>query len=566
MKPKTMSRYNHLHVSASPKGESFPETFGRLSLLMVLTFFLTLTSCSSRQKAQPVDNPPNILVLVADDLGYSDLGCYGGEIETPNLDNLAQNGVRFSRFHTAPMCAPSRAMLLTGNDNHIAGVGRQALEVDVFGYEGHITNRVATIPELLREYNYHTYIAGKWHLGGTPEHNPSQLGFERSFVMLEGVGNHFNGNGIFGAESSSHYTEDGYAASWPNGKFSTDHYTDKLLGYIDEQVGDSAPFFAYAAFTAPHWPLQVEERYSDKYKGIYDDGYEALRKRRFEAQKKAGLIPADAILPPMHPSVRPWDSLSEEEQRLESRKMEIYAGMVDNLDANIGRIIRHLRETGAYENTLIIFISDNGAAGEDYYGDPEIRPYINPYFNDDYETMGRPNSFVSYGPAWAEASTAAFRYYKEYSTNGGIIAPMIISGPLVGNPNTIHDSFVSIMDIAPTLYELSGITYPEEWKGHEVYPLRGNSLLPALTGTSAPVHSDAYVFALEHAGYTTLRKGQWKITNVDRPFRESNFKLFDLSKDLGEQEDLKFVFPEKYSELLREWDDFSREVRLQLPR
>jgi len=536
----------------------------RLAILL----FLGLISCSGSPKAKiPLNNDrPNILVLVADDLGYSDLGCFGGEISTPNIDSLALNGIRFTRFHTAPMCAPSRAMLLTGNDHHIAGVGRQAVQANVFGYEGHITERVATIPALLQKDGYHTYMAGKWHLGVSPEANPHQLGFENSFVLLEGVGNHFNSQGIFGDNQQSHYTEDGNSTHWPDGKFSTDVYTDKLLGFIDKNKEDKQPFFAYAAYTAPHWPLQAEEKHWKKYEGRYDEGYEQLRKQRFQQLKKIGLIPEQSVLPPLHPSIKPWDTLSAEEKKKESRKMELYAGMIDNLDANVGRVIRYLKEIGEYENTLIFFISDNGAAGEDYYSDAEIRPYINNYFNDNYEDMGSPESFISYGPQWAEAGSAAFRYYKEYTTNGGIIAPMIVSGPLVENPNTINDTFASLMDIAPTIYELSGTTYPQEWKDNYVYPMRGTSLYPTLDGTSKTSHPNDYVFALEHAGYTMLRKGNWKITNSIRPFSEANFELYDLSNDLGESTDLKNMAPEKYRELLMEWHTFYAEMRLQLPK
>jgi arylsulfatase len=535
-------------------------------LWLPLLLALILFSCSQGQAIDREAPRPNILVLVADDLGYSDLGCFGGEIHTPNIDSLATAGMIFSRFYTAPMCAPSRAMLLTGNDNHIAGVGRQAIQADVFGYEGYITDRVATIPQLLLEADYHTYMAGKWHLGLAPEANPAALGFKHSFVLLEGVANHFNAQGIFGENVPSHYTEDGEIAQWPEGKFSTDLYTDKLLSFIDRNIDDKKPFFAYAAYTAPHWPLQVAEAYWKKYKGVYDKGYEALREDRFQELKNKGLIPEVAVLPPLHPSIKPWNSLSPEEQQKESRKMEVYAGMVDNLDVNVGRVIQHLKDNGTYENTLIIFISDNGAAGEDYYSDPNIRPYINSYFNDEYTQMGNPNSFISYGPQWAEAGTAAFKYYKEYTTNGGIITPMIVSGPLVKNAHSVNDSFVTIMDIAPTIYELSGVTYPKNFHRNAVYPLRGNSLLPVVYGTSGVIHPETYIFAQEHAGYTMLQKGHWKITNSQRPFNEANFDLYDLSKDLGEQYDLKAIAPAKYQELLKDWNNFSGEVQLQLPR
>ncbi len=539
--------------------------FREVRLFGAFLWGLLLLGCSGSPEVRVRKDLPNILVLVADDLGYSDLGSFGGEIHTPNIDSLAMAGMRFSRFHTAPMCAPSRAMLLTGNDNHVAGLGRQALEVEVFGYEGHLTERVAPLPEILREYGYHTYMAGKWHLGSQPQYNPQALGFEHSYVLLEGVGNHFNGISFFGPGATSNYTEDGRATQWPEGAYSTDQYTDKLISYIEAQQEDGQPFFAYAAYTAPHWPLQVDKKYSSKYEGQYDAGYEDLRQRRFRSLKDSGLIPEEAELPALHPSIRPWASLSEEEQKRESRKMEIYAGMVDNLDENIGRIIHHLKEAGVYENTLIIFLSDNGAAGEDYFSDPEIRPYVNPYFNDDFETMGEPDSFISYGPPWAEAATPAFRYYKEFTTNGGIITPMIITGPGIGPAGT-SEAFASIMDIAPTVLDLTGIPYPETWKGRSVYPMRGESLLPVLSGKKSSAHSEDYVFALEHAEYTMLRKGQWKIINSTRPFRESRFELFDLSRDLGEQQDLRLQAPEKYRELLKEWEVYSREVRLQFPR
>lgn len=548
------------------KAFQFPiDSIGDVLPSLPLFLFLALVSCSGIPDKALDETRPNILILVADDLGYSDLGCFGGEIMTPNIDQLAASGIRFSRFHTAPMCAPSRAMLLTGNDHHIAGVGRQALEANVFGYEGHITERVVTIPDLLRENGYHTYMAGKWHLGLSPEANPHKLGFEHSFVLLEGVGDHFNSQGIFGDNSQSHYTADGRITEWPEGQYSTDVYTDKLLAFIDNNQ-DQHPFFAYAAYTAPHWPLQVEEKYWKKYEGHYSAGYEQLREQRFTQLKKMGLIPEKSMLPPLHPSVKPWNSLTAKEKEKESRKMEVYAGMVDNLDANIGRIIQHLKETGKYENTLIFFLSDNGAAGEDYYGDAETRPYINHYFNDNYDTMGRPESFISYGPPWAEAGSAPFRYFKEYTTNGGIIAPMIVSGPQVENPGEIRDVFVSVMDIAPTIYEVSRTAYPPAWKGNAIYPLRGTSIYPLMSGATRTIHPDTYVFALEHAGHTMLRKGSWKITNDIRPFNEANFGLYDLSNDLGENHDLKSSDPEKYRELLMEWDTFSNEVLLQIPR
>lgn len=531
----------------------------------VLWILLIHSGCSGSSTQIHPDRRPNILLLVADDLGYADLGCYGGDIHSPNIDSLARRGIRFSRFHTAPMCAPSRAMLLTGNDHHIAGIGRQNMQAGVFGYEGHLTGRVATLPAVLRAAGYHTYMAGKWHLGDRKADNPHQKGFEHSFVLLEGVGNHYSGRGLFRASEGSHYTEDGREVSWSSGAYSTDLYTDKLISYIDRHKGDSMPFFAYAAYTSPHWPLQVDEPYWKKYERRYDSGYEALREARLQSLKKAGMIPDHAVLPPLHPSIPPWDELSPEQKKAEARKMELYAGMVDNLDENIGRIFSYLKDIGEYDHTLVIFMSDNGAAGEDYYNEASLRPYIDPYYSNDYENMGNESSLVSYGPQWAEAGSAPFRYYKEYTANGGVLAPMILAGPQVERQNEIHHGFLSVMDIAPTLYELAGTSYPEHWEGQPLYPMKGTSLLGYTSLTANEIHPKEQVFGLEHAGYAMLRKGQWKITNFQRPFSEAYFELFNLSEDLSERHNLREENPAKFRELLKEWQLFAEEVKVQVP-
>jgi len=526
-------------------------------------FCLTFLSCSQTADRQAEDFLPNILLLVADDMGYADVGCYGGDIATPNIDGLASTGVRFSRFHTAPMCAPTRAMLLSGNDNHIAGMGLQGLVTGEFGYEGRLTRRIVTIPELLREANYFTCMAGKWHLGSDSLSNPQKWGFDHSYVLLEGAGNHYNNQSALGA-GNSHYTEDGIPVLWKEGNYSTDFYTDKIIQYLEMNRETGLPFFAFAAYTSPHWPLQVDEKYWNKYKGRYDEGYDALKAQRLESLKEAGMIPAAAMLPPSHESVMPWDSLSAEEKQAEARKMELYAGMVDNLDHNIGRILAYLKEIGEYEHTLIVFMSDNGAAYRDFIH-AEGWEVLREYYRDDFEHMGMPDSYVSYGPQWAEAGTSPFRYFKDYATQGGINTPMIICGPRVSRRGEIHHGFASVQDLAPTFYELAGIDYPETWKERKVYPLRGSSLLPFVSGHTREIHSDPFVFALEHHGNAMLRKGRWKITNFIRPFSVENFALYDLSADLGEQMDLREAEPAIYEEMLREWAAFSREIQMQTP-
>jgi len=529
-----------------------------LSLLLVGN----LISCAEINQEDP---RPNILLIVADDLGYADLGCYGGDIETPNIDNLASQGIRFSRFHTSPLCAPTRAMLLSGNDNHIAGMGIQSEQMAGFGYEGRLTNRIVTIPALLKANGYHTYMTGKWHLGRDSSSIPISKGFERSFVNIRGAGNHYNDQGLFAEDPITPYFEDGKPAKWKDGDYSTDFFTDKLLEYIGLNKDDGKPFFAFAAYTSPHWPLQVDEQYWKKYEGRYDDGYEKLKERRLESLKNVGMIAEDAVLPPNHERVKPWDSLSIDEKKKESRKMELYAGMVDNLDYNIGRIIQYLKDIGQYDNTLIVFMSDNGAAAEDFYYHEELGPFIREHFNDDYENMGKPNSFISYGPQWAEAGSSPFRHFKGLTTEGGINAPMIITGPNIKRKNEIHHGFLTLMDIAPTFYEVAKAIYPEKFEENDIYPLRGNSLIPFASGKTKQIHAADYVFGLEHNNMAMITKGDWKITNIMSPFIEENFRLYNLSQDLAELHDLKESVPEKYKELLEEWRKFSNEVSVQIP-
>jgi arylsulfatase A-like enzyme len=536
-----------------------PVRMGGMRIVWLLSpLSILLTTCTENTERYL---KPNIVLIVADDLGYGDIGCYGGEIHTPNIDALAENGVRFSHFHTAPMCAPTRAMLLSGNDHHIAGVGIQGRTSEQFGYEGRLTERIVPVPWLLREAGYHTYMAGKWHLGDTPESNPHQNGFERSFALLEGAGNHYSGQSALG-DGKSMYTEDGDSVSWITGNYSTDFYTDKLIEYIDQNRNDRKPFFAYAAYTSPHWPLQVDKKYREKYTGIYDEGYEKLRGKRMNGLKMAGIIPAEYSSPPVHGSVEPWDSLSEMEQLKEARKMEIYAGMVDNLDMNIGRLTDYLKSIVRYENTVFVFMSDNGADYRDFINLPGRSEILRLYYNDDYENMGSENSYISYGPGWAEAGSAPFRYFKDYSTQGGINTTLVISGPGVDRKDEVHAGFATVQDLAPTFYELAHVEYPDSINNHQVYPLRGRSLMPFLSGRTDKIHDTGYVFALEHIGYAMVRKGSWKITKMMEPSEGNGFALYDLSEDMGEQNDLRDVLPAKYQELLEEWEKYADEIKL----
>lgn len=507
---------------------------------------------------------PNILLIVADDLGYTDLGCYGGEIKTPNIDRLAKRGIQFTNFHTSPLCAPTRSMLLSGNDNHVAGVGSMFSVQGTSregkpGYEQHLTDRIVTVSQLLKDGGYQTFITGKWHLGFEDAYIPFAKGFEKSFILLNGGANHFNNNKIF-VDEPPRFRLDSQVILFPEGRFSTDVYTEKMITFIKNGKKDK-PFFACLTYTAPHWPLQVPADYIDKYKGMYEMGYDSLKVIRFNQQKKMGIIPPRATLPPRDSSIRPWIELSAEEKKMESRKMELYAAMVDNLDHHIGQLLQYLEESKQLDNTIIVFMSDNGAAAEDFYNRPVgPGPFLREHYDNSYDNMGKASSFVSYGPQWAQAGAAPFKLYKYYSTEGGIVTPLIISGRYVERNFGLQNTFITVMDLAPTFLELAGIKYPATYSNKKVTPMLGESCLSFIRGKANAVHGNNYVFGLEHDGQCLLIKGNWKITNISRPFNETAFALYNLSEDLGETTDLSRSNPKKFTEMMNEWKVFKKKT------
>ncbi|HET9745998.1 MAG TPA: arylsulfatase [Chitinophagaceae bacterium] len=530
----------------------------------VLLILLLLIISNSVHPQSKQNNKPNILLIVADDLGYTDPGCYGGDIKTPNIDRLAKQGLQFTNFHTSPLCAPTRAMLLSGNDNHVAGIGsmfpvRGTPREGKPGYEGHLSDRIVTVAQLLKDGGYQTFMAGKWHVGFDDPYIPYAKGFGKSFVLLNGGATHFNNNPIFENEPPQ-YRQDNETVLFPEGKYSTDVYTEKMIGFIkDRQAG--RPFFALLTYTSPHWPLQVPAEYMDKYKGRYDMGYDSLRVLRFNQQKAMGIIPSNATLPSRAPQIKLWTALSPEEKKIESRKMELYAAMVEHLDERIGDVIQYLVQSGQLDNTIIVFMSDNGAAAEDFYNRPAgFGPFLQKHYNNDYENMGKASSFVSYGPQWAQAGAAPFKLFKYYSTEGGIVTPLIITGKHVARKPGLQNTFITVLDLAPTFLEIAGIKYPEYHNNKKMTPMLGESFLPFISGKTNTVHGSNYVFGLEHDGQCMLIKGNWKITNISQPFDESAFALYNLTEDIGESNDLSKSNPEKFSEMMKEWEVFKKKT------
>ena len=535
---------------------------------------LALLATLPAQAASAAPARPNIIVIVADDLGFSDLGAFGGEIETPNLDRLANQGLRLTEFHTAAACSPTRAMLMSGTDNHRAGLGnmielRSPDQAGQPGYEGYLSKRVVSLPELLRDAGYETLMSGKWHLGVEPDQDPFRRGFERTFASLPAGNNHFGKTASLAKSAEMQkvtqfsYTENGKpVGALPADYYSSDYFTDRLLGFLRANEGKrTRPFFAYLPFTAPHWPLQAPASIIDKYKGRYDGGWEQLRRDRLARQQKLGVLPANAQLDAPG-TIADWDKLTPEQQRYAAREMEVYAAMIDRMDWNIGRLVDYLRQTGELDNTFIVFFSDNGAEGG--VAAREIEKVAGVKIpKTPYAKIGDADSINSLGPNWAQAISAPRRLYKSNSTEGGILVSAIVHYPPSARQGRIDRSFVTVMDVMPTLLDLAGTRHPgRSYQGREVEPMQGVSMLPFLLGKSDRVHAPEEAVGWELFGQRAVRQGDWKIAWVSKPNGSGQWALYDLSKDPGERHDLAKQQPERYTAMLKLWDDYAKRNRI----
>ena len=536
-------------------------------------FVFFLVACGEGKTEETVSDfsRPNILFILADDLGYTDLGVYGGEIETPNLDRLAKAGLILTDFHNQAVCAPTRASILAGTDNRNAGgaMHQTPNQVGVPGYESHLSLDVVPFPDLLRQSGYTTYFFGKWHLGSEPEHLPSARGFDRSYALMEGFASHFHDRGRFRPDQLGTYYEDGkLVEKLPEDFFSTDFYTDLLIDYLDKDAETGKPWFAYLAYPAPHWPLQAPDEYIDKYKGVYDKGYEVLREKRIARGKKLGVIPQEAVMYPRYQSVPAWSDLAAEEKAIASREMEIYAAMVDGIDQNVGRLLNHLKAIGEYDDTLIIFISDNGAEGVDRGG--PARGWDN-----SLENMGRINSYLYYGERWAQAGVGVGRYHKALTSEGGSLGPAIIYNKDMTKKGQMNDEFMSVVDFYPTFVELAGGSHFKTGSnGKAIHEIQGYSLLPVLFGDADSVRPDDFTYGWEVFGHRAVRKGDYKLLWLTSkptepgqvvPELADQWGLYDLSVDPGETNDLSESKPEIRADLLKEWDDYVARNGIVLP-
>ncbi len=521
---------------------------------------LAALTCGLISATSQAAERPNFLIIMADDLGYSDLGSYGGEIDTPNLDALAGEGLRLTNFHTAPTCSPTRSMLLSGTDSHIAGLGNMAELVQPFqkgqpGYEGYLNQRVANLAEVLQDAGYSTYTTGKWHLGRTEELSPKYRGFDRSYILVQGGASHFDDmTAIISVDPKAIYREDGKQVEVPKGFFSSAFHTDKMMEYIENDRETGKPFFALLSYTAPHWPLHAPDEWLKKYEGRYAAGYEAVRQQRLENMQRLGLINAN-VQPhvPMQGVLPEWDKLTDEQKAREARSMEVYAAMVDNMDHHIGRLFDYLKETGQYDNTFVIFMSDNGADGNSPLGLPGNDVWMNEAFDNSLANMGRQGSYIDYGAQWAQVGSTPLPFFKGTTTQGGFQVPAIVRHASVTQPGGINREVMHVMDIMPSFLELAGVKHPApEFKGRPVETMQGISIIPALQGEVLPERAIGW----ELFGRKALRKGDWKISWMTAPYGKGAWQMFNLAEDPTESRDLAAAQPKKLAELLKDWDAY----------
>jgi len=510
------------------------------------------------------DNP-NILLILNDDMGFSDIGCYGGEIETPNLDRLARDGLRYSQFYNTARCSPSRASLLTGLHPHQTGIGILTYSNGPEGYAGNLNKSCVTVAEVLKQKNYKTYLSGKWHISSsltTPTDSwPLQRGFDYFFGTIIGAGSFYNPNTLTrGNDNIEHEAETNPAF------FYTDAISDQAAAYIRDHKAKNpdAPFFQYVAYTAPHWPLHAHDEDIAKYNGRFDAGWDALRERRLERLVKDGIIHPAWKLTDRDPTQPPWSDAEHRTWLL--RCMEVYAAQIDRMDQGIGRILKALEDTGQLDNTLIIFLSDNGACAEDIPDGVNVQTLVHDlmiakektragepvHFGNDPTLMpGGENTYQSYGVAWANLSNAPFRLYKHWIHEGGIATPFIVHWPngiqerggLRHNPGQLPDVMATILDV-------TGATYPKTYGGHDILPCEGESLVPSF---AAAYNARGPLF-WEHEGNAAVRVGKWKLVRK----YPGPWELYDMEIDRTEMNDLAAGHPDRVREMLvqyQQWAD-----------
>lgn len=545
--------------------------------LVLAGLSLAIMSFNRPEKKQASQPPrPNIIIILADDMGYSDLGCYGGEVHTPNIDYLAHNGIRYTQFYNTSRCCPTRASLLTGLYNHQAGIGKMTTAEDEPGYLGHIADNAVTLAEVLKSAGYHTAMSGKWHVSNTngqPNRQdqldwlnhqkyfsdfspisqyPTSRGFEKYFGTIWGVVDYFDPFSLVSGTTP--------IKSVPKDYYHTDAINDTAVAYIKGYAQSDKPFFLYVAENAPHWPLMAKPEDIAKYKDTYKGGWDAIRKARYERMIKMGLIDAKTT----KLSERINDDLTWEnnpDKDWDAMAMSVHAAMIDRMDQGIGRIIAALKQTNQLNNTLIVVLSDNGASAElcANFGPGFDRPGKTRdgrtivYANKKQALPGPETTYSSIGPRWANVANTPYQYWKEESYEGGIHTPMIAFWPkgITVKKGGFNNHVGHVMDFMSTFVELAGAKYPDTYNGHTITPTSGISLTPTFTGKASGGHEDLFN---EHFGARYARLGNWKLVSLSK---DSTWHLYNLAADKTETLDLASKYPDKVHHLDSLWRDWA---------
>ena len=556
--------------------------------LFSLVFICLLTQCQTNNNSI---QKPNIVIIMSDDMGFSDLSCYGGEIPTPNIDNLAMNGLRFTQFYNTARCCPTRASLLTGLYSHQAGIGSMVSDRGTPAFKGDLSKNAVTIAEVLKMVGYSTYLSGKWHI--TPYDDspsgienpdktnwPIQRGFDKFFGMISGAGSFFDPRSLAIDNEYIPPSKDFYF---------TDNVSENAVKFINQNSKED-PFFMYVSYTAPHWPLHALPDDILKYKGKYDKGWDKVRNERINRMREMGLIKKEWELSPRDINVKDWESVVEDRE-WEIRNMEVYAAMIDRMDYGIGEIVKKLKEDGIYENTLIFYLQDNGACSEelDWISDrDELNGIQDPMDPMEIQTQmiplktregipvkimkksmaGSAESYSAYGPSWANASNTPFREYKHFVHEGGIASPLIVHWPnSIKEKGDFRDEPSHLIDIMATCIEVSGASYPEKFNGNQIIPLEGLSLIPVFENKS--LKREALYW--EHDGNRAVRMGKWKL--VSKAVKNNwsawdkldiletdQWELFDMEKDRTELNNLSKEYPEQVKKMSLMWESWAKKM------
>ncbi len=508
---------------------------------------------------------PNIVILLADDWGFTDVGAFGGEIKTPNIDALAAHGVRFSNFHVAGSCSPTRAMLQTGVSNHRAGLGNMPETIPAEhrgkpGYDAEFNDRVVTIADRLRASGYSTYLTGKWHLGHTPDKLPTAFGYDHAFALSQSGADNFEEKPNLLLYTRADWSEDGKPAHLPKDYYSSRFIVDKMIAYLDAGQLSGKPFLASLNFLANHIPLQAPDADIAAYRGRYADGWTALRnQRRAGAIAKGVIAPGTAMV--TMASTGDWHALTPEQKTQRVGAMAAYGGMATAMDRQIGRLIAHLKATGAYDNTVFVFLSDNGSEATDPMKGGINRLAAQFRYDQSIAQQGRRGSLTAVGTGFASALASPLKGYKFSASEGGIRVPMIIAWP--GNPTIgqgrVVPAFTYVTDIAPTLLGVAGLPPGDARFGRRtVEPMRGFDLTPLLTGTAAAVHPAETSLGYELSGNAVLFKGDWKLVKNLPPYGDGTWHLFDIASDPGETTDRAAAEPARFTAMQADYAAFAK--------